>query len=298
MFYYLALIGIAGTLVWASLRKVPSVHYGIVERLGRRTGRVLLEGLRMVAPFIETVRLYEVKLDSKSIKLAFFSKDNLEVMVQALVQWRPDWRIRNPEGRNKFMENKEETIITGITDAIKSVVGNIIGQVKAEVFIRHKAAVERYIDCVLRLPRPPHVNPSLIDPAFEAAEIVGAKARIDFYGGYAEKIGCLLRTEAGKPEEVSELEDRYGIDIVAFDMADVDFSLATKGALEKKKQTEEKLKSDDLEAKKKIEMIEKLKALGVEPQSALNSAEVNLDQAEKKIFSLEGLDKFSIYGQN
>lgn len=300
LLFVVAPFGLLMILLLNSVRIVPPVHYGIVIRLGRRTGKILPEGLHFVMPLIDLVKIYEYKLDTKIIKLSFFSKDNLEIIIQALVQWRPDRRVKTNEGQNKFIENKEETIISGLGEAIKSVIGDIIGQVTALTFVNKKKAVEQYIDCLLRLPTPPHSNPRIINPALKLKKFLKATSRLNFYEKYSNQINDLLAREASEIDRRSEIENRYGIDIIAFDMGEVDFSIGTRKVLELKKQTEEKLKADELEEAKKVEMAKELKKLGLSPQAAVDSAEVTLDQAKKEVrsFQFDGLEKLRLFGGN
>lgn len=286
----IVLIVIVAALAANSIVIIKPVRYGVVLRFKKRTGRIITEGLNFILPLIESVEVYDYRLEPRNISLSFFSKDNLEVILRFMVQWRPDFRIKNRVGKNRFIENTEDTIVSGVSDAIRSNVGNIIGQVNANTFVADKKAVGRYIDCILRLKFPPHVRPSLVGGPQEE-EIKDVAERVKFYKEYSAQINELLRKEKEQVKDYSEIEERYGIDIEISELSEVTFSDKTKAALELKKQTEEKLRADEEEKNKKLSMAKELKEFGLSPQEAINAAEVVLDQAKKEIRSFEGLDK-------
>ena len=282
-------------LFMGAARLVPVVHYGVVTRFGKRTGRVLNEGLNFVVPVVDSVELYEYKLDTKIINFGFFSKDNMEVIIRALVQWRPDWRITTEDGKNKFIENGEEAIMQGIDEAVKSAVGAVIGELAALTFINKKKVVEKYLNSILRLNIPPHTKPAMIKPELGTEEIPTMAERLKFYQKFLSEIDYLLKEE-GVMNQHSELEERYGIDIVAFTMSDIDFNENTRKALELEGQTKARLKSDELKGRKKAKMTQTFKELGLSPQSAVNSAEVTMGQAQKEVKSFEGLENLKPFG--
>jgi len=292
-----ALLVVFVILFMGAIRVVPVVHYGVVTRFGKRTGRVLNEGLNFVVPLIDFAELYEYKLDTKIINFGFFSKDNVEVIIRALVQWRPDWRITTEDGKNKFIENGEEAVLQGIDEAIKSVVGAVIGELAALTFINKKKVVEKYLNGILRLSIPPHANPSMIKPELGTEAIAIMAERLKFYQKFSREIDYLLKEE-GVINKYSELEERYGIDIIAFTMSDVDFNESMRKALELKGQTKAKLEADELKKRKKVEMAEKFQELGLSPQSAVNAAEVTMGQAQKDIksFEFDDLAKLKLFG--
>ena len=292
-----ALLVVFVILFMGAIRVVPVVHYGVVTRFGKRTGRVLNEGLNFVVPLIDFAELYEYKLDTKIINFGFFSKDNVEVIIRALVQWRPDWRITTEDGKNKFIENGEEAVLQGIDEAIKSVVGAVIGELAALTFINKKKVVEKYLNGILRLSIPPHANPSMIKPELGTEAIAIMAERLKFYQKFSREIDYLLKEE-GVINKYSELEERYGIDIIAFTMSDVDFNESMRKALELKGQTKAKLEADELKKRKKVKMAETFQGLGLSPQSAINAAEVTMGQAQKDIksFEFDDLAKLKLFG--
>lgn len=357
------IIGLISTLItelliYDSVVVIKPVRFGVVLRFKRRTGRILREGLNFVLPIIDTVEVYDQRIGSESIPLSFFSKDNLEVILKFMVQWYPDptifykdSNVSEKENLNRFMANTEETIASGISEVIKSIVGNIIGKVSAYTFIDKKKAVGRYIDCVLRLKRPPHVYPSTLGftkEEFErfSEEVKRGKSGMDFkeeirkkieeckrkedeieeeclketnqspetgnffkkinfdsgeelddvnqrvryYHYFSSLINELLREEKHRPDEHSDIETRYGIEMVISELSEVDFSPATKKSMELLEQTKRKLKADQEESNKLQKITGALKGLGIDSSKALDAALVIMDQAKKNIISLEGID--------
>lgn len=261
---------------------VPTVHYGVVLRFKKRTGRVLDEGLHFVLPFIDSVELFAYEVVTASIEESFFSKDNLQVIIKGAVQWRPDQKLYDV-----FIERSESTISEGLTAAIKSELGIIAGTKPAAAFIKSREAISDLINCILRMNEPFHVIHQLPPPK-----------RLKFYEENGINIRAHLREEHRLTDDRSQVEAAYGIDVMEFALADVDFTPETKKQLELKKQTEAKLKADELESKTKEKLIVKYKALGLDPQAANNAAEVTMDQAKRSIISVEGLDKLLPFRNN
>lgn len=290
----LIVLSIAARLVIEAAVVVPKVHYGVVLRWGqKRTGRIILDtdGLCWVWPFIDKVEFFNYQQDPKLIDFGFFSKDRLEIIGKALVQWRPDWKSKTLEGNNKFMENKKETIESGISETIKSVIGNIIGSLEALKFIEMKSAVERYISCILQLEVPPHVCPREVSDkcSLGSEEIMGVEKRLEFYKEHSGEINKKLR-EANARDSHSETEKRYGIDIILFNIGKVDFSDKTKASLERQKQAEADMAGARERRKGVSEAIHEFSIASPEldPETTLNAALVVTSQAKKDIHSVEG----------
>lgn len=150
-------IVIGFVLVISSAVSVPTAHYGIITRLGKRIGKPLPEGLNFVVPFIDKVLIYSIELKTDPLdEISVFSNDRLDIELKGSVQWRPD-----KKELKGFVEIPENTILVGLKDAIKSEIGKIAGEKKGDFFIRERKALETHINCIFRLQRPPHyfLNP-------------------------------------------------------------------------------------------------------------------------------------------
>lgn len=251
---------------------VPAVHFGVVTRFGNRKfgggkkGRVLEEGLNIVWPFIDKVELISGELVTKSIEGSSFSKDTLEIIFKGSVQWRPDKELL----RTKFIEMDESTVLQGINDAVNNALGILAGTKPGKVFIENRGAIADMINCMLRLGNPPHCD--LIPSKWLA-----------YYKTHSAETRVKLGDEAGVSDDKSEIESRYGIDIVTFELSDVDFSPATKKALELKQQEAGRLQAVALTQETKLKLIKEYVDSGLDIKEATLAAEVTMTQAERII---------------
>jgi prohibitin 2 len=78
---------IIGLLVIPSIGAIPAGHRGVVVRLGAVTGRILNEGIYMVKPLIENVKLMDVRVQAYSEDAASASKDLQEVRTKVTLNY-------------------------------------------------------------------------------------------------------------------------------------------------------------------------------------------------------------------
>lgn len=269
--------------VLTSIATIPRASFGVVQRFGRRTGRILSEGINVVLPFgIERIELISTELRTTPVTVRFFGKDNLEAILTGSLQWRASFAIADEYGRNRFVEMSEQTIADGITDAVESVCANLAGNETAETFIRERQAVEDCINCAVRFPVPPHEERRLAPAEW-----------IPFYGSEGTALRRLLeKGGGGRFRDASPLEARYGIEVATFAITNITFSDATKQALEKKRQTLATLEAVDEQALRAEKIAQRLREeQGLDPVTAVNTARILLGLAENRIITLEGLDK-------
>jgi len=154
--------------------------------------------------------------------------------------------------------------------------GGLGGVYKADDFIGNRQALADLLNAILRLAIPPHLKD---DPNVEAKEL------IKFYNNNWRLVRNQINQERHQENDYSPIEKRYGIDVEAFALSQVDFSEETKKSFEKEKQAEARGRAFNT----KIEMAKKVIALGASPQVALNAADVSLDSDVKKnVVSVEG----------
>lgn len=309
---------------------VPVAHYGVVTRFGKRTGRVLSEGLNFVAPFIDKARLYSYELRTDSLdKISVFSEDRLDMELKGSVQWRPDKKTLV-----EFVEIPENTILIGLKDAIKSEIGKIAGEKEGDFFIKERKPLEMLINCIFRLQRPPHyfLNPIVVEEAggekiikgyefgdsfekwitekkeimVEAADqekikkIEDARTggkwdiqieneKLDILKFYKENARWIqLMIELGEDER-SSIEELYHIDISIFRLADVDFTLETKRALEKERQVKAEIVAAKQQQEWKLKIMDELMEKGLDAEKASNAADVIMGVAmPRQVISIEG----------
>lgn len=285
LFLLLILLLIAVVLFLKSIVMIPTACFGVVVRFGRRTGRILHEGINLRLPLIEVVQSISMELDTTPIDTTFFTRDNLELSVVGSLQWAPTHRICDEIGRNRFLDIDKRTIAKGITDAIESELGKLGSVEKAESFIVNRDALEVLLNCILRLDRLPHEK-----------EGIQAEALISYYKDNKQRITEHLRShKKNVSHDFSAIERRYGIEIVAFILTRIAFSDTTKDALEKQGQAIVELAAVD-ERMGRIEVFaRRLRSdHGLGHQEAVNTAKLLIGMADNKIVSFEGLDKLGL----
>lgn len=273
-------LGVIAATILSSLVVVPAFHFGVVERMGRRTGRIMPEGLKVKIPFFERVELIslelaEISLGEKGIDFTTAPPDRLQLTIKGSLQYRPDPGV-SENRRNVFITMSEAIIQRGISDAIKDLLGMVGGITPADMFIRRREAVNILINCLLRLANPPHRQTG-----------VEVDRWIDFYADVNNRQQAIeaLEHEREHIEDRSEIERRYGIDIMVFALAEIDFSDEVKKSFEKQRQA--KARKDAF--RHKITMARQAKKLGATAQEALNAADVSLDpDVKKQVVSVEG----------
>ena len=108
---------------------------------------------------------------------------------------------------------------------------------------------------------------------------------IGFYNRNAAKVKLMLDVAL----ETSPIERLYGIDIATFRLADVDFSAATKQALERRRQAIADLGAAEEQQKRKLVIMKELKDQGLTPEQANNAADVIIGvAAPRQVISIEG----------
>ena len=293
-----ALLGtiiLSAILIVDSAVVVLTANYGVVTRFKKRTGRVFDEGLAFVLPLIDRVDLVSYLLKTKDVKLTFFSFDDIEVIISGLVQWQPDRLVVDDKKRIKFVAIEERTITDGLDKTIKSVIGNLIGITQAVDVRTHKPAIERYLNCVLRLQMPPHVKPEENDklnsskPRWTQGNEVPREHRLAFYNENANLIENKLRTEEGKPKQHSDTENLYGIDIRAVKVDDVDYSEKTKRDLESRKQAEARMEGVKVETDTTLAISQRVKIQhpGIGDESAINAGLILSGKAPGSVIILQ-----------
>ncbi len=115
------------------------------------------------------------------------------------------------------------------------------------------------------------------------------KFRLDIIAFYKVNARLVqLMIDLGETER-SPIEELYHIDISIFRLADVDFTEATKKALEKKRQVEAEIVAAKQQQTWKLEIIDDLMKKGLDAEKANNAADVILGIAEKRqVISIEG----------
>lgn len=293
LFFSLAIISL-GVLVGAhSIIVVPKIHYGVKVRLGKRLPGVLHEGAHFKIPFIEEVTLISTELAEIEITAKFTTKDNLSLEVKGSLQYRPHPDIveerggHKKEGVNKFISISEDIIRDGISEMVESILGGLGGKYKGEEFIKHRHALKDIINSILIMRRPLHLfhTPRCSEGCKFNKGKIEAEKLIGFYNIHWTELKEELEKKGA--QEISEVEQRYGIEIDTFALSRITFSRDTEIALEQNKQTNLRV----MAAKQKAKLAKKIKDLlpDASAQVALDAADVTLDQKiRKEIISIQG----------
>lgn len=296
MIFLLPLVGAAilGVAAAASVKRVDPVHRGVLVRLDKRhEDRMYGEGWHGfwdgVMPFIDRIEIEPVTLQPATVTTTVLSRDNLQLTVSGSVQFRVDDVYRH-------MEMDPKTIEVGMRDAIESELGIIAGKVNGDQFKAARREVQLLINSVLRFSSAPHyrasaADPTVFDPVGGDREVEPHK-RVGFYRKNGTAVRTALKQETKEAGDRSEIEERYGIDVVVFELAEVNFTKGTVEALEKKRQAE--LEADAAQAgfRRQMEIFNELKD-AVGPERALNEASLIVggkDRGNRKIISVEGLE--------
>jgi hypothetical protein len=235
-------IGIADVLVFAlwhypTYTSIPFTQVGMVSLFGRRTGEILKEGLHELKyPYIYLVVLLSEKVFDNPIKVTVICKDRLPVETAGDLQYRMGARVGDAQGRNRFAEMDGSVITRGIDAAVEQELGFIAEQNDSAAFITSKETIALLIKCVLLLKVIPHKDKKFLERAdvwkprgYDANRGILAKHRLEFYEKNRMTVEALLEKET-ETIETSEIEQRYGLDIIAFALNRVDFDAETKKA--------------------------------------------------------------------
>lgn len=276
------------TLLASSVGKIPEYHFGVVSRLGKRTGKIVREGVYLKIPLLDSVELISLELVTLPISASFTSQDRVQLIVRGSLQYRPDPDISR-DGKNVFVEMSEETIRTGIEDAIQAKLGGLGGVYESDDFIKNRQALGQIINCLLRMSVPPHLRHDFTTCGVLNCRMksqIDAQNLLKFYNKHWQTVKKQVDDEKKYLNDKSRIEERYGIDIETFELAEIDFSEETKSAFEKERQAEARAKAFN----KKMEMaIRARKELGASAQEALNAADISLEPSiTKRIVSVEG----------
>ncbi len=309
---------IAVVLFWKAVASVGEKRFTVPTLLRKRMKKYWTEGLHLLIPFFMSVKekyTYSLEPQTMEISFSFFSKDRRELKVSWLIRWAADPKVKTKEGHIRFAEvmldtsaNRLETLENGLKSKLMSEVGRLGGMHPWEVFINMRRAIEHYINSILRLEEPPHINPAKVlkeqlanIPEYQHLQgnalndEVPFEKRLEFYKEFSGPIGELLRIESSTDEHSLD-EEFYGINLLELSIDNVDFSQATKEALEQEARARDQIAAAMQFHRAKVEMAgdytdEKDGGLGLNSRSAVESAELNLGQAvEKKVHSVHGLE--------
>lgn len=304
LFYVAIVLGALGVLylIADSIVFINAVNYGVVWRFGGQTKGTRKEGLNLKFPIVEKIKTVSLELKTKEIKVEFTTKDNLRLTIPGSIQYRADSHVLDGDDKNVFVRVSDEAVAKGIERDIQAKLGGIGGQYGGEDFIKNRQALDSIINSILRLDNPLHLtydfascekkscsfckkqsNKKGIDKGIMADQL------INFYNTHWKPVKELLDHE-NDPENInnrSNLEKRYGIDIVKYSLAEISFTEETQGAQEERKQAEYRAQAGI----KIIKLAEQAKSSSpdISSQQALNWADSILNpDTPRTMISVEG----------
>jgi len=151
------LILIVAALLSDAFVEIPSHHFGVVMRLGKRTGKIVYEGLRIKMPFIEKVAIFSTAPVRINIETTFTTKDKLTLKCEGSIEYVANPLIKDDKGRNVYITTKD-IISETLNKEIQSKLGSLGGNYQAEDFIQNRQAIGDIINSFLRLEEPYHLK--------------------------------------------------------------------------------------------------------------------------------------------
>lgn len=284
-----AIFAVLTAVLASAIIIVPTFHYGVHEFLGRRTGRVSLEGPTFAFPFLVNIILVSCELKRIAFEVIFTSNNKQEIKMKGELQYRADPNISR-DGKNVHAEISVEILTSGINEAIESKIAALGGSKDLIDFIRDRKAIEDYLNCAFRLEEAPHLNHDISTCGVAGCTLpnyVMADKLTDYYNSHQKLVRELLKTQDSKSNSHSAIELRYGIDVVSLPFGTITFSEETKKSMEKLEQVSHREEA----YKTKIAMIRKAMRTGATFQEASDAADCALEPqiaANKKIISVEG----------
>ena len=343
VFWLIIAFGIVAVVVANSLARIPKRTIAMRVRFGGeiQPGSVR-GGLRGKLPFIESFPkdlTFSTMPETMKISVSFPTSGNDEtskigkkaatliIELDTTVRLRvdPDITYEKPhpnEGVLVFSEwapkDPSESIVSkafkeSLEGIIKSELGRYGGLHIYKVFIENRRSLEHYMNSVLRLGTPPHVNPRAVledyidnpdykllfdglekefDSTTEHPE-VSRKERLKFYERFSGPIGDLLRSER-ENELRSADELLHGIDLMDLTIDNVGFDEESKQALQREAQALATIKGQEHYYDKVKEMMDVLESKGLDADEAAMIARVILGLTEEKVFTIPGLKDLKI----
>lgn len=162
MFWNITLAVLVIILLKKTIKSVPSVHFAVSTIFGERRKNYRSEGLCLAIPFIEKFpdkHLYSLKVDNISISFTFPTKDDLKLLWEGIIEYVPDPE-RRPNGYPRITNFTKDDLKKGLRERAQDEVKKLGGSYEAQAFkSRFSRSLRYFIESIMRLKRPPHVNP-------------------------------------------------------------------------------------------------------------------------------------------
>ncbi|MBP9851440.1 MAG: SPFH domain-containing protein [Candidatus Pacebacteria bacterium] len=256
---------------------IPTAHYAVHTRLGKRTGRTSKEGLAFRIPILEDYMLFPSSLmtfelhGENSVKVV--TQDGVTVTIECSAQGRPSYKHLV-----RFVEIPEETITLGLIDAVEQDLGIIAGQMPVNDFVSKRGAITLMINCIFLMGRRP--EDLATDREFSHLPWDNTVAGIEFYVRNANIIKAILKED----KTTSPVENLYCLDIDAVKVAKITYSKEMQEDMEKTERAKLRRKAALELHKDRMTMMNELIEAGVSPDQASDDSAAALGISEKKIW--------------
>lgn len=131
--------------VVASIGQIPSGHRGVVLRFSAITGRVLGEGIYVVAPFVESVQVMDVQTHAYKTPANGASHDLQDVTTAVTLNYKADPLAVDVIYQDLREDYVERIIVPAVQDAVKA----STAQYDAEDLIQKRATVKSQMEADL-----------------------------------------------------------------------------------------------------------------------------------------------------
>ncbi len=239
---FLGQIGIGIIILAIILAKglviIRPAQFGVVTRFGMRLKGYLSEGgPYFLIPFIDAVEYLDYQVDTDPIEVSVTTGGKgtaaatagkkigqATVTIKGNLRKRPSPNVPNDNGKVLFIEINLKTITDGLEGKISSAIREVAGASSVDDFIENSEALKLFINCVLRLSETPHGT-------------CGWKPEICLskYVEHSQLITELLKLERGS---TSAVERQFGIEVIEFDLTEINFSKQVMEAIEKRRLAE------------------------------------------------------------
>ena len=281
-------------LIADSVVFIEAVNYGVVWRFGGQLAGTTNEGFKLKLPIVDKIKIASLELQTKTINVEFTTKDNLRLKIPGSIQFRSDPKVCDRNGRNVFVRISDDAIAKGVEKDVQAKLGGIGGKYAGKQFIQNRQAIDSIINSILRLDTPLHLSHNTITCGQNGccfcrkqgnAEVKAGQL-ISFYNAHWQAVKTALDDEENHVDNRSGIEKRYGIDIVKYSLAEVDFTEETQAAQEEKRQAGYRAEAGE----KVLELVNAVKEIpGVSGQQALNWADSIINpKTPRKMISVEG----------
>lgn len=261
----------------ALLVQVLPNQFGLRVFFGQRSKTPIYEGLKLKIPWAHVIEVWSMNLGTNTFQGEFFSKNNLKVEAEGSIQWRPDPTIKVPAGHRKdhvvFPTRKQDVIRQGVNDRVANIIAALGGLHDGRDFVDRRSEVTDLINSVLRIGngRLLHMNHRPSDKEFCGVDncsyqtgVIRPEDQLAFYKDHVGRVRELLAKEPENPEDHSETELLYGIDIATMEFSKFGFTEETNKAMEEAQQAE--LRQEPI--RKVLATMDELRNRGVSGEAA------------------------------